>query len=77
MKMAGEIWRAVGREQYCHISSPKNGWGSGNPKPHADFIDLADLPGCWMGREMTLDVEAKAKELAVVQLMDCLGGDVR
>jgi UV DNA damage endonuclease len=72
--MAGETWRTVGREQYCHISSPKNGWVSGNPKPHADFIDLADLPDCWLGREMTLDVEAKAKELAVVQLMKHLRG---
>ncbi len=73
-QMAGDIWRYVGREQYCHISSPKNGWVSGNPKPHADFIDLADLPDCWMGREMTLDVEAKAKELAVLRLMNDLRG---
>jgi len=72
--LAGETWQAVGREPYCHISSPKSGWGSGNPKPHADYIDIADLPECWQGREMTLDVEAKAKELAVVELMNCLGG---
>jgi len=70
--LAGETWRAVGREQYCHISSPKSGWGNGNPKPHADYIDPADLPECWLGREMTVDVEAKAKELAVVKLFEYL-----
>jgi UV DNA damage endonuclease len=70
--LAGDTWRAVGREQYCHISSPKSGWGNGNPKPHADYIDPADLPECWLGREMTVDVEAKAKELAVVQLLEYL-----
>ena len=75
--MAGETWQTVDREQYCHISSPKNGWVSGNPKPHADYIDIADLPECWLGRAMTLDVEAKAKELAVLALMDSLGGFVR
>jgi len=68
--LAGETWQAAGREQYCHISSPKSGWGSGNPKPHADYIDLADLPECWLQREMTVDVEAKARELAVVRLME-------
>ena len=75
--LAGETWLAAGREQYCHISSPKSGWGNSNPKPHADFIDFADLPDCWLGREMTIDVEAKAKELAVVQLMISLRGNGR
>jgi len=70
--LAGATWRAVGREQYCHISSPRNGWGSSNPKPHADYIASADLPEFWLGRDMTLDVEAKAKELAVVALMNGL-----
>lgn len=67
--LAAETWQRTGREQYCHISSPKNGWGGGDPKPHADYIDPADFPECWRGREMTVDVEAKAKELAVVRLM--------
>lgn len=68
--LAGETWQAAGREQYCHLSSPKNGWGDGDPKPHADYIDPADLPPSWLLREMTVDVEAKAKELAVVRLME-------
>ena len=67
--LAGETWHRAGREQYCHVSSPKNGWESGNPKPHADYIDPADLPECWLSRKMTVDVEAKAKELALLRLM--------
>jgi UV DNA damage endonuclease len=66
---AGATWRALGREQYCHISSPKNGWGSGNQKSHADYIAMADFPDCWRDLEMTVDVEAKAKELAVLRFM--------
>lgn len=68
-RLAGETWQASGREQYCHVSSPRVGWQSGNPKPHADYIDLADFPECWLEREMTVDIEAKAKELAVIKLM--------
>lgn len=67
--LAGASWQAVGREQYCHLSSPRAGWQGGDPKPHADYIDLADFPECWLGREMTVDLEAKAKELAVARLM--------
>jgi UV DNA damage endonuclease len=74
-RLAGETWRRAGREQYCHISSPKAGWQGGNPKPHADYIDPADFPDCWRGRVMTVDIEAKAKELAVVRLMEELGKD--
>lgn len=67
--LAGDTWQAAGLEQHCHISSPRNGWHGGDPKPHADYIDPADLPESWLGREMTVDVEAKAKELAVIKLM--------
>ncbi len=66
---AGVTWQAAGKRQYCHISSPRGGWGGGKPKPHADYIDPGDIPECWLEREMTVDVEAKAKELAVVRLM--------
>ena len=69
---AGATWKTVGREQQCHVSSPKTGWESRTPKPHADYIDPNDVPGCWLGRKMTLDIEAKAKELAVVRLMEDL-----
>jgi len=72
-RLAAETWVWSGREPYCHISSPKAGWGGGNPKPHSDYIDPADLPECWRGMAMTVDVEAKAKELAVVRLMEAVG----
>lgn len=68
--LSAKTWCRAGREQYCHISSPRAGWDGGNSRPHADYIDPADFPECWIGREMTLDVEAKAKELAVVRLME-------
>jgi UV DNA damage endonuclease len=69
-QFAGETWGRAGCEQYCHISSPRAGWNGGNPRPHADYIDPDDVPDCWAGRNMTVDIEAKAKELAVVQLMN-------
>jgi len=67
--LAGETWQAIDQEAYCHLSSPRAGWQGGDPKPHADFLDPADFPACWQGRRMTVDVEAKAKELAVLNLM--------
>jgi len=72
--LAEKSWQAVGQEPYCHISSPRNGWQGVDPKPHANYIDPSDFPACWLGREMTVDVEAKAKELAVIRLMDELKG---
>ncbi|WP_240193285.1 UV DNA damage repair endonuclease UvsE [Desulfobulbus alkaliphilus] len=68
-RLAESTWQGSGREQYCHLSSPKFGWKGTYPKAHADYIDPADIPSCWLGRAMTVDVEAKAKELAVLRLM--------
>ncbi len=67
------LWRKLGRESYFHISSPKNGWLDGSPKPHADYIDPEDFPSGWLGLNATIDVEAKAKELAVIGLRQDLG----
>lgn len=65
-----ETWERAGRgEPYLHISSPRDGWHSGNPRPHADYIDPADFPPEWLGLGATVDVEAKAKERAVLELM--------
>jgi UV DNA damage endonuclease len=57
------------REPYFHLSSPREGWGAGDPRPHADYIDPADVPPEWLGMDVTVDVEAKAKERAVVAVM--------
>jgi UV DNA damage endonuclease len=56
------------REPLFHLSSPLNGWEKGPCHPHHDFIDPADFPDCWRDLDITVDVEAKAKELAVLKL---------
>jgi UV DNA damage endonuclease len=70
-RYAFATWDACGREPYCHVSSPKFGWKSKGPRHHADTIDFRDIPECWLGenRNFTLDIEAKAKEIAVLRLM--------
>lgn len=67
-----QSWRRLKREPFFHISSPKHGW-NGKPKPHADYIDIDDFPIEWRQLDVTIDVEAKAKELAVVKLQTELG----
>jgi UV DNA damage endonuclease len=67
-ELAFGTWR--GREQYCHLSSPKGGWAATNIRAHDDYIDPADFPEAWLGRTMTIDVEAKAKERAVVAIKE-------
>jgi UV DNA damage endonuclease len=62
----------VGREPWMHISSPRDGWASANPRAHADYIDPADVPREWRRLTTTVDVEAKAKERAVLALMASL-----
>lgn len=58
------------REPLFHISSPKEGWKGSKPYRHHDFIDIVDFPECWMHLEnITIEVEAKAKEVAVQKLM--------
>jgi UV DNA damage endonuclease len=56
------------REPLFHISSPKAGWNGSDPKPHHDFIDLADVPSEWRDLDLTIEVEAKAKEDAILAL---------
>jgi len=64
------FWTSLGREPHFHISSPKDGWNSRNPRKHSDYIDIKDFPECWFGlyTKVTIDVEAKAKESAVSDL---------
>lgn len=69
-----KLWESLGKEPYFHISSPKNGWQGEDSRPHADYIDPEDFPPCWLDLTATVDVEAKAKELAVLKLMKDLTG---
>jgi UV DNA damage endonuclease len=62
------------REPYFHVSSPRDGWDAKNPRPHADYVDPADLPPVWGLMDITVDVEAKEKERAVLALMAAAGG---
>ena len=73
--LAAETWQE--REQYCHLSSPKGGWQGPNARAHADYIDPLDFPEAWLGRSMTVDAEAKAKERAVVAIMESLHAGIR
>lgn len=58
------------REPLFHISSPLESWESKNPRNHADFIDILDFPDCWKNLDITVEVEAKSKELAVIRMMN-------
>jgi UV DNA damage endonuclease len=69
-ELAAGTWN--GREPWCHISSPRHGWNAPNARSHADYIEPVDFPDAWLGRTMTIDVEAKAKERAVVALTNVL-----
>jgi UV DNA damage endonuclease len=56
------------REPMFHLSSPINGWHGGQTHQHHDYIDIADFPAEWRDLDITVEVEAKAKELAVKKL---------
>jgi len=71
--LAVETFEKTGREPYFHISSPSEGWETGNPRKHADYVDWRDFPKAWINITATIDVEARAKELAVMKLMRDLG----
>ncbi len=58
------------REPLFHISSPLAGWSGPKPARHHDEIDINDFPACWAELGLTVEVEAKSKELAVKKLQD-------
>jgi len=63
------------REPLFHISSPKDGWNAPNIRKHHDYIDINDMPPGWLSMDITVEVEAKAKELAIQKLMEDLKTD--
>ena len=76
---AAATWRAAagrhrpnGGEPLFHVSSPQGGRKAKDLRPHADMIDARDIPACWFGREITVEVEAKAKEVAIARLQRSL-----
>jgi UV DNA damage endonuclease len=60
------------REPLFHISSPLEGWDGPQPSRHHDYMDPRDFPACWRDLSITVEVEAKAKELAVARLREAL-----
>lgn len=64
-KAALETWN---REPLFHLSSPILGWDGPQPSRHHDFIDSRDFPREWLALDLTVEVEAKAKEVAVLCL---------
>jgi UV DNA damage endonuclease len=64
-ELAVQTWN---REPVFHISSPLNGWNGASLNKHHDYIDPQDFPECWLKLNITVEVEAKAKELAVLKL---------
>lgn len=60
------------REPLFHVSSPIGGWKGPTPRRHHDFINVRDFPPIWESMRLTVEVEAKAKELAVSRLQRAL-----
>ncbi|HET6424915.1 MAG TPA: UV DNA damage repair endonuclease UvsE [Planctomycetaceae bacterium] len=57
------------REPLFHLSSPLLGWSGPQPERHHDDIEPRDFPSSWLSLPITVDVEAKAKETAVLRLL--------
>jgi UV DNA damage endonuclease len=64
-KQALATWN---REPMFHISSPLEGWDGPKPERHHEFINVNDFPASWRRKKITVEVEARAKELAVLKL---------
>lgn len=63
------------REPLFHVSSPLGGRKPFDTR-HADYIQIRDFPAAWLrlGVRLTVEVEAKAKERAVLRLMRAVAG---
>lgn len=59
-------WHSISTHKvqgWVHLSSSKNCTSA-----HDDFIDFKDFPLFWTDKDIIIDIEAKAKEAAVLQL---------
>ena len=65
--LAVETWD---REPLFHVSSSIHGRHEPDARKHHDYIDINDFPKIWLKGDLTVEVEAKAKESAVLKLMD-------
>ncbi|MBW6515913.1 MAG: UV DNA damage repair endonuclease UvsE [Candidatus Cloacimonetes bacterium] len=63
--LAIQTWN---REPLFHLSSPRDGWNKPNPQFHHDFIDINDFPDYWKTLDLTIEIEAKSKEVAIKKL---------
>lgn len=62
-------------EPYFHVSSPRDGWDAKNPRPHSNYVDPDDVPPGWRLMDVTVDVEAKEKERAVLAIKAAVDGE--
>jgi UV DNA damage endonuclease len=72
LSVESATWRGMAtwnREPLFHISSPLAGWKGAKPERHHDYIVPKDFPVGWRTLPITVEVEAKAKELAVLKLL--------
>ena len=63
------------REPLFHVSSPARGWTGANPRVHHEFVRVRDVPPCWQELEITVEVEARAKEVAIRRLHRALSSE--
>lgn len=66
--------RTWDREPLFHLSSPLEGWEGPKPQRHHDYIMSDDFPIEWLSlkKKITIEIEAKAKELAIKKLQEDL-----
>lgn len=66
---AKETWKDYDYQR-MHISTPRDGYTTASKsRPHHDYIDINDLPLWMIGKEnLHVDIEAKAKEVAIKKL---------
>jgi len=63
-----QVLKTWNREPLFHISSPLQSGENGNQRNHHSYINLTDFPVFWLNLDITVEVEAKAKELAILKL---------